>query len=33
MWTDPIGVAITQYLLVLMAVGILVLIKIVKIRV
>jgi tight adherence protein B len=33
MWTDPIGVAITQYLLVLMAIGILVLIKIVKIRV
>lgn len=33
MWTDPIGIAITQYLLVLMGVGILVLIKIVKIRV
>jgi tight adherence protein B len=33
MWTDPIGITITQYLAVLMAVGILVLIKIVKIRV
>lgn len=33
MWTDPIGVTITQYLLVLMAVGIVVLVKIVKIRV
>jgi tight adherence protein B len=33
MWTDPIGIAITQYLLVLMAIGVLVLIKLVKIRV
>lgn len=33
MWTDPIGIAITQYLLVMMAFGILVLVKIVKIRV
>lgn len=33
MWTDPIGIAITQYLLVLMAIGVLVLVKIVKIRV
>jgi tight adherence protein B len=33
MWKDPIGITITQYLLVLMAIGVLVLIKIVKIRV
>lgn len=33
MWRDPIGIAITQYLLILMAIGVLVLIKIVKIRV
>lgn len=33
MWTDPIGITITQYLLVLMAVGVAVLVKIVKIRV
>jgi tight adherence protein B len=33
MWTDPIGITITQYLLVLMAVGIAVLVKIVKMRV
>jgi tight adherence protein B len=33
MWRDPIGIAITQYLLLMMAVGVLVLVKIVKIRV
>lgn len=33
MWTDPIGITITEYLLVLMAIGVLVLVKIVKIRV
>jgi len=33
LWTDPIGIAITQYLLTMMAIGVLVLIKIVKIRV
>ncbi|MEJ6022103.1 type II secretion system F family protein [Ramlibacter sp. PS4R-6] len=33
MWRDPIGITITQYLLVLMAVGIVVLVKIVRIRV
>jgi tight adherence protein B len=33
MWHDPIGIAMTEYLLVLMAVGIVVLVKIVKIRV
>lgn len=33
MWRDPIGIVITQYVLVLMAIGALVLVKIVKIRV
>lgn len=33
MWTDPLGIKMTKYLLVMMAIGILVLRKIVKIRV
>ncbi|HUR88786.1 MAG TPA: type II secretion system F family protein [Ramlibacter sp.] len=33
MWHDPLGITMTQYLLVLMAVGIAILVKIVKIRV
>ena len=33
MWRDPIGIAITQYLLLMMGVGVLVLVKIVKIHV
>jgi len=33
MWRDPIGITITQYLLVMMAAGIVILVKIVKIRV
>lgn len=33
LWTDPIGIAIVQYMLFLMAIGVLILIKIVKIRV
>jgi tight adherence protein B len=33
MWRDPIGIVMTQYLVVMMAVGILVLVKIVRIRV
>jgi tight adherence protein B len=33
MWRDPIGIAITQYLLLMMAVGVLVLVKVVKIHV
>lgn len=33
LWTDPIGIAIVQYMLALMALGALILIKIVKIRV
>lgn len=33
LWTDPIGIAIVQYMLVLMGFGVLILVKIVKIRV
>jgi tight adherence protein B len=33
MWRDPIGIAMTQYLLVMMAVGIVILVRIVRIRV
>jgi tight adherence protein B len=33
LWTDPIGIAIIKYMLMLMAFGILVLLKIIKIRV
>lgn len=33
LWSDPIGVTIVQYMLVLMAIGVLILVRIVKIRV
>jgi tight adherence protein B len=33
LWTDPIGIAIVKTLVVLMAIGVLVLIKIIRIRV
>jgi tight adherence protein B len=33
LWTDPIGISIVKYMLIMMAVGVLILVKIVKIRV
>ncbi|MDR6857406.1 type II secretion system F family protein [Variovorax guangxiensis] len=33
LWTDPIGISIVKYMLVLMAIGVVILVKIVKIRV
>lgn len=33
LWTDPIGIAIIKYMLVLMAIGVVILVKIIKIRV
>jgi tight adherence protein B len=33
LWTDPIGIAIVKYVLILMAIGVLILRKITKIRV
>lgn len=33
LWTDPIGIAIIKYMLVLMAIGVVILLKIIKIRV
>jgi tight adherence protein B len=33
LWTDPIGISIVKYMLILMAIGAMILVKIIKIRI